>query len=76
MRIYYTYDKTTEEREEFFSLSEAKKWIKERINIGHEASGSIYKYFSNGDFEPLGKIELKSSNKKFIANSKMKKANY
>lgn len=64
MRIYFTYDKTTEEREEFFRVSEAKKWIKERINIGHEASGSIYKYFSNGDFEPLGKIELKSSNKK------------
>jgi hypothetical protein len=76
MRIYFTHDKKTGERGEFFSLSEAKKWIKDRINIGHEASGSIYKYFSNGNFEPLGKIDLKYNNKKFIANTKMRKANY
>lgn len=39
----------------------------------------IYKeneYFSNGDFEPLGRIELKKSNKIFIANTKMKRENY
>ncbi|MEE0936543.1 MAG: hypothetical protein UIG52_00775 [Bacteroidales bacterium] len=76
MRVYSVYDKTTGEAEEFFSVSEAKKWIKDRLNIGHEAYGTIYKYFSNGDFEPLGRIELKKSNKIFIANTKMKRENY
>jgi hypothetical protein len=76
MRVYLVKDKTTGETEEFFKVSEAKKWLKDRLNLGHEAYGSIYKYFSNGGFEPLGKIELKKSNKIFIANTKMKKANY
>lgn len=76
MKVYLTCDKTTGETEEFYSVSEAKEWIKDRLNIGHEAYGTIYKYFSNGDFEPLGRIELKKSNKIFVANTKMRKANY
>ena len=51
----------------------AKKAMKE-----HNARGSKFKIYSNGDIVDCGDITLKGSNKTFIANSprNMKKANY
>lgn len=76
MTLYSVYDATTKEGETKYSLSEAKKWIKERIKLGHDASGSKTKVYTNGDWVPCGAIELKGSNKTFIANTKMTKLNY
>jgi len=70
------YDKVTEEREVFYSLTAAKKWMRERIKIGHEVSGSKYKIYSNGDFVNCGKIELNKNNRVFVANTKQTKAGY
>lgn len=42
----------------------------------HNAKGSITKVWSNGDWEPLGPIELKGSNKTFVANTRQTKAGY
>lgn len=60
-------------QEVFYNLSAAKKAMKE-----HNATGEKIKVWSNGDWEPMGPIVLKGSNKAFIANSPrgMKKANY
>ncbi len=70
------YDKVTEEREVFYSLTAAKKWMRERIKIGHEVSGSKCKVYSNGDFVNCGKIELNKNNRVFVANTKQTKAGY
>ena len=59
---------------EFYSLSNAKKFIKE--NIEFYKGSSITKIFSNGDFENLGEIKINGCNKHFIANTKQKKAGY
>lgn len=58
----------------FHSLSAAKKCIKEHLDL--YKSSQITQIWSNGDFENLGEINLKGSNKKFIANTRMTKANY
>ena len=57
-----------------YSLKEAKSLIK--ANLPYYASSQITKIFSNGDFENLGEITLKGSNKHFIANTRMTKPNY
>ena len=76
MTQYSVFDKTTQEFEDFYSVSPAKKWMKERIKLGHDVSGSKVKIYSNGDWVNCGAISLTSSNKSFIANSRMTKANY
>ena len=74
MRVYCVADETTNEREEFFRVSEAKKWLKERIKEGHKTKGSIVNIRSNGEWETLG--EISSCNKKFVANTRATKPNY
>ena len=76
MTIYTTFDKTIKEREEFYNVSGAKKWMRERIKMGHDVTGSKTKVWANGDWELMGKIELNGTNKVFIANAGMTKANY
>lgn len=75
MRTYYVTDKTTDEREEFFRVSEAKKWLKDRTKMGHEVKSSIVHIRSNGEWETLGAIDL-GCNKKFVANTRATKPNY
>jgi hypothetical protein len=65
MTVYYVGD------ERYFRLSEAKKVMK-----ATGQSGFKYKWYANGDWIPCGEITLKGSNKSFIANTRMKKANY
>lgn len=50
--------------------------MRERIKMGHDVTGSKTKVWANGDWEPMGKIELNGTNKVFIANAGMTKANY
>lgn len=72
MTIYSTFDPSTGESEQFFSVREAKKWMK-----AHPGStGSKTKVYANGDWEPCGPIELKGSNATFIANSRQTKPDY
>lgn len=71
MKIYSVYNHETDYHETFYSLSAAKKAMKE-----HNAEGSITKVWSNGDWENLGPIELKGSNKTFVANTRQTKAGY
>lgn len=71
MKIYSVYNHETGYHETFHSLSAAKKAMKE-----HNAKGSITKVWSNGDWEPLGPIVLKGSNKHFVANTRQTKAGY
>ena len=70
------YDLTTKESETCFSLNGAKKWMRERQKQGHEAEGSKYKIYSNGDTVNCGKIQLTGNNKSFVANSKQTKSGY
>lgn len=59
------------------TLSSAKKEIKRLWKEGFDdAEGSMTKIYSNGDWEPCGKIAMTGCNKIFIANSKMKGSNY
>lgn len=76
MTIYSVYDKTTKESETYYSLSAAKKAMKELIKQGHEVKGSKTRVYSNGDWVNCGEITLSGSNKSFVANSRMTKANY
>lgn len=74
MTIYNVYWKENNEKqcETVYSLSAAKKLMKE-----HPGSvGEKTKVYSNGEWVPCGRITLKGSNKTFIANTKMSKANY
>lgn len=71
MKIYSVYNHETDYHETFYSLSAAKKAMKE-----HNAEGSITKVWSNGDWVNLGPIELKGSNKTFVANTRQTKAGY
>ena len=59
---------------EFHSLKEAKKLI--NANLDKYESSCITKIWSNGDWENLGPIKMKGSNKHFIANTKQKVASY
>lgn len=71
MKIYTVVNKETNYFEEFHSLSEAKKAMRE-----HNATGSITKVWKNGDWEPAGEITLSGSNKTFMANTRQKVAGY
>ena len=76
MTQYLVYDESSKESETFYSVSPAKRWMKERMKQGHEVSGSKTKIYSNGDWVPCGKIRLTGSNKVYVANTKAKRANY
>lgn len=58
----------------FYSLAPAKKLIK--ANPEKYKGSCITKTWANGDWENLGEINLKGSNKTFVANTKQKTANY
>ncbi len=58
----------------FYSLALAKKLIK--ANLDKYKGSCITKIWANGGWENLGEINLKGSNKTFVANTKQKKANY
>lgn len=70
------YDNTTDESETFYSLTAAKKWMKERIKQGHEVEGSKYRIYSDGEIVNCGKINLHGNNRSFVANSRQTKPNY
>lgn len=70
------YDLTTKESETFFTLTGAKKWMRERQKQGHEVEGSKYRIYSNGDTVNCGRIKLTGNNKSFVANSKQTKPGY
>lgn len=70
--VYYQTDDGVKYIEEFHSLSEAKKRMKQYKG----SVGTITKVWANGEWEPMGKIDIKGCNKTFAANSKMKKSNY
>lgn len=76
MQQCLVYDETTKESADFVSLTAAKKWMRERVKIGHKVSGSRYKIYSNGDTVNCGKIILTGNNKSYIANSKQTKPGY
>lgn len=58
----------------FYSLAPAKKLIK--ANLDKYAGSCITKTWANGDWENLDEINLKGSNKTFVANTRQKVANY
>lgn len=58
----------------FYSLAPAKKLIK--ANLDKYKGSCITKTWTNGDWENLGEINLKGSNKTFVANTKQRMANY
>lgn len=58
--------------EDFYSLSAAKKAMKE-----HNAKGFITAVRSNGDWEPMGEIKLKGSNASMLTGAtKQTNSNY
>lgn len=71
MKQYTVINKETGYNEEFTSLKEAKKAMKE-----NSAKGFITKVYANGDWIPCGEISLFGSNKTFVANTKQQLANY
>lgn len=72
MKIYYVGNSATGYRDEFYTLSEAKKAMKENNCTWSE----IVKVYSNGDWCLCGEIKLTGSNKTFIANTRQKGASY
>lgn len=58
----------------FYSLAPAKKLIK--ANLDKYAGSCITKTWANGDWVNLGEINLKGSNKTFVANTKQRIDNY
>ncbi len=71
MKIYTVVNPEKNYQEEFTSLTSAKKAMHE-----HDAKGFITKVWANGDWEPMGEIKLKGSNKTMCANCRQKKAGY
>lgn len=65
MKVYTVVNRSENYCEDFYSLPAAKKAMKE-----HNAKGYICKIYSNGDFVNCGEIQLKGSNKTFVANSR------
>ena len=41
------YDETTNDSQTFYSLTAAKKWMRERLKQGHIVNGQKYKIYSN-----------------------------
>lgn len=76
MKQCLVYDNTTKESETFFTLTAAKKWMKEHKAQGHDVEGSEYRIYSNGDTVCNGKINLTGSNKHFVANTRQTKKGY
>lgn len=70
--VTYLNDNGENEFKTFYNLSSAKAFMKEKPN----SIGTIYKTWANGDFECVGVITLKGSNKTFVANTKQKQENY
>lgn len=70
MKIYHVYNDEGYS-ENFHSLTAAKKAMKE-----HNAKGDITKVWANGDWEMVGFIQLKGSNKTMVENTRQKKPNY
>lgn len=70
------YDETTNDSQTFYSLTAAKKWMRERLKQGHMVNGQKYKIYSNGDMVNCGFIKLKGNNKSFIVNTKQTKDGY
>ena len=58
----------------FYSLDPAKKLF--IANLDKYAGSCITKTWTSGDWENLGEINLKGSNKTFVANTKQRIANY
>ena len=71
MKIYTVENLESGYRDEFTSLTEAKKAMRE-----HDAQGFITKVWANGDWEPMGEIKLNGSNRTMCANCRQKKAGY
>ena len=71
MKIYTVVNPEKNYQEEFTSLTSAKKAMRE-----HDAKGFITKVWANGDWEPMGEIKLKGSNKTMCVNCRQKKAGY
>jgi len=71
MKIYTVENQESGYRDEFTSLTEAKKAMRE-----HDAQGFITKVWANGDWEPMGEIKLHGSNRTMCANCRQKKAGY
>lgn len=70
MTQYSVFSKSANYSETFCSLSAAKKEMKRLIKAGHtDVTGSITKIYSNGDWEPMGKIDLGGNNATIVANS-------
>ena len=77
MKQYSVYCKSANFSEVYFTLTSAKKAMRELIRKGHEdVRGSITKIWSNGDWENLGKINLNGSNRTFVANTRQKTRSY
>ena len=67
MKIYdvcYKRSDTFTEKDVFYSLAEAKRWMKERPG----SKGFITKIYSNGDWEPCGEIVLDGKNSVQMSN--------
>lgn len=58
----------------FSTIACAKKFIK--ANIDSYKSSAIYKIYANGDMVNLGSLDIKGSNKKFVANTQQKTISY
>lgn len=58
----------------FSTLKEAKRMIKEHMD--KYAGSCITKTWSNGDWENLGEISLRGSNRTFVANTRQRKESY
>lgn len=76
MTICNVHDKMTGESKEFYTLTEAKKWMRDRIRQGHEDTDSKTRVWANGEWEPMGRIELNTNNKVLVTNTRMTKAGY
>ena len=69
MKIYdttHTAADGKEERGQFYSLTEAKKWMRERPG----SRGTITKVWANGEWEPCGEITLVGSNATRMSNQR------
>lgn len=71
MKIY-TVSNGKDYFEEFYSLSDAKAAMKE----SPDRKGLITKVYSNGEWVNCGEIQLKGSNKTFVANTRQKSKSY
>lgn len=71
MKQYTVINNETGYHDVFFTLTETKKAMRE-----NNAKCYITKIWSNGDWENLGEIKLKGSNKTFVANTRQQKDSY